>query len=445
MKNQLNKLNGLQKIGLFCIFSIFLDRAVRGAGLPFDLYYYYFILLIFMGAMLAKGYYITLPPAWYSKTLGILFLISLVVCWYYGLLGFEYFKQVFGITFTSIAYFNVIKVYQFNVRKIFHYYLLFAFLVALHGVIANLLHMVGIHITLVYPISGFRFRESGIMGEPFYLAMALTPAIVYYICYFKRTWTENKYRFVIILLCYIVTYSSTALFGIGLAMFFSLYLNDFFSVRSNRFIFIPLLAAPVVIFVVILINNVSLINERYNDTTSLFLSNEIDVREAGKSNSSTFALYSNYVIAKESFLNNPLFGSGLGSHPLIYEKTFLKYFPANYLKGYGAQNQQDANSRFLRLMSETGLTGLVLFLIAVIGFMAPKSGVVDVGTKELAAINYGILVYLILGLIRNGNYINVGFFLFFFLYYYSYLPVSQASLKHRFKRFNPINGTKGLS
>lgn len=441
MKKNSNKLDLLQKIGLLCIFSIFFDYAIRGYGLPFDLYLNYIVFFIFFATMLYQGRYISMPPSWFTRSVGLLFLISLVVCSYYDLLGFEYFKQVFGISFTAITYYNVVKVYRYDTRKIFNYYLIFAFWVALHGVIANILHIVGIHITLVFHESGFRYRESGIMGEPFYLAMALTPAIVYYISYFRRTWLMDRFKFIIILLCYLVTYSSTAVFGLGLAVLASLYLNDFFSIRSNRFIFIPLLVAPLVLLVVVLINNVSLINKRYNDTTSLFLSDEFDVREAGKSNSSTFALYSNYLIARESFNKNPLFGSGLGSHPLIYEKTFLKFFPPNYLKGYGAQNKQDANSRFLRLMSETGLTGLLLFFLAIIRFAAPKDGIIDSKTKELAAINYAILVYLILGLIRNGNYINIGFFLFFFIYYYSSLPLKENLFKYRLKRLNPAVGT----
>jgi hypothetical protein len=80
-------------------------------------------------------------------------------------------------------------------------------------------------------------------------------------------------------------------------------------------------------------------------------------------------------------------------------------------------------------MSETGLLGLVLFLASVVAFMAPKSKVNSPQSKELVAINYAVLVYIILGLIRNGNYINVGFFLFYFLYYFSWLQVKYPSYK----------------
>jgi hypothetical protein len=418
-----------QFLGLLCIFSVFLDKAIRGGGLPFDFYYYYPIFVIFLISIPLNHLPLALPPRWFNVGVLAIIVSGVVVTWLNGLLGFELLKQTFGILFTAITYYNVIRIFKFDVSRVFSYYLRFAYWVALFGVIDNILHIAGIHLTKVLIDGPYRYREFSIMGEPFYLALAITPAIVYYTCYFKRTWETAKFRYLILLICYLVTYSSTAVMGIGLAAFFALYMNDFFNLRRNRIIFAPLFLTPVVFLVFYLIENVNLINKRYKDTTSLFFSSEINVKEAGKSNSSTFALYSNYVIARDSFLDNPLFGSGLGSHPLIYEKTFLKYFPPNYLKGYGPQNQQDANSRFLRLMSETGLLGLVLFLASVVAFMAPKSKVNSPQSKELVAINYAVLVYIILGLIRNGNYINVGFFLFYFLYYFSWLQVKYPSYK----------------
>ncbi|KYP15140.1 O-antigen ligase family protein, partial [Flavihumibacter sp. CACIAM 22H1] len=375
MKTQQNKLDITEKLAVLCIFSIFLDKAIRGAGIPFDFYYYYIAFLAFLIALIYKGRKISLPPRWFNWSVFVIALCSVFVASYKGLLGFEFLKQLIGILFSALVYYNVLLVFRFDIRKVFNYYLFFAFWVALHGVVDNILHLAGIHLT-PYSVAGpLTIREYGIMGEPFYLAMAITPAIAYYTCYFKRTWKQEKFRYIILLTCYLVTYSSTALMGIGLSVFFALYLNNFFNLRSNRIVAAPLLILPIVLLIINLIDTVTLFNKRYYDTTSLFLSAEIDVKEAGKSNSSTFALYSNYVIARDSFLESPLFGSGLGSHPLIYEKTFLKYFPPNYLKGYGAQNQQDANSRFLRLLSETGLVGLTLFMVFLFYYFAPKSAI----------------------------------------------------------------------
>jgi hypothetical protein len=420
-------------LAILCIFSVFLDKAIRGV-LPFDLYYSYPVFLLFLFSQLIQTGKLALFPRWFSVGIGLIFLASLFITWYKGLLGFEYIKQVLGILFSSFTYYNILYVLRFNISRIFHYYLLFAFWVSVHGIIDNALHYVGIHLTTVNHAGPGMYREYGVMGEPFYLALALTPAVVYYLCYFIRTWQKTKFRFLIILLCYFATYSSIALLGLVLGVLISLYINDYFNARRNKLMLIPVLILPVFFLINFLIENIQLINARFYDTVSLFLSNEIQAKEAGKSNSSTFALYSNYAIARDSFVESPLFGSGLGSHPLIFVQTFKKYFPSNYLLMYGSQNQQDANSKFLRLMSETGLTGLILFFYAFIKFFAPKRLMKTSRFKELGIINYSIFVYIILGLIRNGNYINIGFFLFFFIYWISYRQISVSRFTKHFRQ-----------
>lgn len=420
-------------LAVACLFAVFLDKAIRGV-LPFDFYYYYPIFLLFLISLFLQTGSIASPPRWFISGTLIIFATGLFITLYRNILGFEYLKQVFGIVFTSLAYYNALHVLKFDIKKIFSYYLLFAFWVGLHGVIDNLLHYAGVHLTPINSAGPGLYREYGIMGEPFYLAIALTPAVVYYLCYFNSTWRNAKFRFLTIIVCYLLTYSSIAVLGFALGVFSSLYINDFLNTRKSRVILLPLVVAPVIFLVGFLVDNISLINARFYDTTSLFLSGEIQTKEAGKSNASTFALYSNYAIARDSFIESPLFGSGLGSHPLIYKETFLKYFPSNYLLIFGAQNQQDANSKFLRLMSETGLVGLILFMYAVIKFFAPKQKMITPALKELGAINYSIFVYIVLCLVRNGNYINIGFFLFFFIYYVTWYKISNNKVRLSVKR-----------
>lgn len=425
MRKRIDLLNFL---GLCCIFSVFLDKAIRGVY-AFDLYLNYPIFLLFLVVEVIKKGRIVLPPRWFMLGCMAVFICSLLVLIVNNMLGFEYWKQVFGIMFSSIVYYNVLYVFGFNIKWIFDRYLTFAFWVALAGVIDNILHIAGIHLSTYMPIGPFLYRESSIMGEPFYLGLALTPAVAYYLSYFRRTWAQEKFRFLIILLCYLVTYSSIAVAGFVMSVFLSLYLNDYFNARKNRLILAPFFIVPVVVLTSTLINNVKLINVRFVDTGNLFLSSQLNTSQAGRSNSSTFALYSNYVIARDSFLKDPLFGSGLGSHPLIYNETFLKYFPSVYLDMFGAQNQQDANSKFLRLLSETGLLGLSLFLWAYIKFFVKKRRIKSNQAKEIAAINYAIFIYIFLCLIRNGNYINIGFFLFTFIYYVSWRYIQSSSKK----------------
>lgn len=412
-------------LAIISIFSIFLDRALRGV-LPFDLYYYYPIFILFLISQLLETGKIAFPPTWFWIGLTAIVGGSIIITLFKNILGFELLKQVFGLVFTSIVYYNVLFVLRFDIKRIFTYYLSFAFWVALHGVIDNIFHYVGIHFTTVNFAGPGLYREYGIMGEPFYLALSLTPAIVYYLSYFKFTWKHKKIPFLIISGCYLLTYSSIAVTGLVIGIFMALYLNNYFSARRGKIILAPLLVAPIILITTYLINNIDLINARFYDTTSLFLSSKIKAKEVGESNASTFALYTNYAVARDSFIESPLLGSGLGSHPLIFEQTFLKYFPSNYLVMYGNQNQQDANSKFLRLMSETGLLGIILFFTAFIRFFASKGKMKSDKLKDFGAINYAIFVYIILCLIRNGNYINVGFFFFFFLYYITWYRIEKA-------------------
>lgn len=424
MKRKKNNLT--EWLGILCIFSVFLDKAIRGVGLPFDLYYYYPIYIFFLISMGFQYGKLSLPPTWFNAAVFSIFILSFLVTWYNGLLGMEYVKQVLGITFSAFVLYNVMYVFEFNCKRIFDIYLKLAFFVALHGVIDNLLHILGIHLTPYVSTGPLIYREYGIMGEPFYLTMALTPAVIYLLCHFKRTWATEKFKFITILLCYLVTYSSIAVFGLMLGIFFSLYLNDFFNARKNKIVLAPLLLLPAILLINFMIDNVGLINARFTDTSALFFSSNVSTSDIHGTNSSTFALYSNFIISRDAFTANPLLGSGLGSHPLIFEKTFLEYFPPSYLENYGNQNQQDANSKFFRLMSETGLVGLILFLWATFGFLARKKKMITSQLKELGSINFSIFIYIILGLIRNGNYINIGFFLFFFLYYYTHKQINRG-------------------
>ena len=142
-------------------------------------------------------------------------------------------------------------------------------------------------------------------------------------------------------------------------------------------------------------------------------------------NSSTFALYTNYIIAENSFLRNPTSGSGLGSHVINYENTFTDFFDEIFLETYGSFNKQDANSLFLRLMSEMGLVGLFLIFLFVFKFFLSRKWLQYPKLAPIVLMNQGIFIMMILRLIRTGNYIGNGFFFFFFLYWASWKVITN--------------------
>jgi hypothetical protein len=151
-------------------------------------------------------------------------------------------------------------------------------------------------------------------------------------------------------------------------------------------------------------------NMRVKDSLDVLLLKE----DLANSNLSTFTLYTNALIAWKSFLRNPFFGSGLGSHSISYD-----YFINDIVEVNRAPlllNQNDANSLFLRILSELGIFGIFVFIYFI---LKNHINIKDIGQSKLFIINNSILVMFFMKALRMGHYFNNGFILFVLLYYYS--------------------------
>jgi O-antigen ligase len=135
-------------------------------------------------------------------------------------------------------------------------------------------------------------------------------------------------------------------------------------------------------------------------------------------------LFSNALVTKKSLKLSPLIGTGLGSHEISY----ARFIPEIKRKeGTHLVNVQDAASLFLRLLSETGVLGLGLFLFFLLRFYLRKG---DRYPVDLWVVNNSIFLYFIIRLLRVGHYFTDGFFLFFWMYYFSRIKANQEqSLK----------------
>jgi O-antigen ligase len=160
-------------------------------------------------------------------------------------------------------------------------------------------------------------------------------------------------------------------------------------------------------------------NIKYTETLNAFTATKFSKKEASSLNSSSFAIFSNYMVAKASFSDNPLTGTGLGTHEKNYLAKFGNFFDKDFLIRYGAFNANDANSLFLRLMSETGLLGLSLFFIFLFKNFLWLRGYDNRELRAYTVMNQGIFIWFVVRLVRTGNYFGNGFFLFFFIYYFS--------------------------
>ena len=118
-------------------------------------------------------------------------------------------------------------------------------------------------------------------------------------------------------------------------------------------------------------------------------------------------------MTKNNFLNNPFFGSGIGSHEIAFNKFSLtkKFFDLNIF----ANNSKDANSLFLRVVSETGIAGLIfVFYIIFSGIKSTN----NLNQLEFI-ISISLLILILLSLLRQGNYFLNGLPLIFIMFYYN--------------------------
>jgi hypothetical protein len=165
---------------------------------------------------------------------------------------------------------------------------------------------------------------------------------------------------------------------------------------------------------------------RVDDTIKAFIYKGVmEKKEIAKLNSSSFALYSNFLIAGQSFEAHPYTGAGLGSHELSYKKYFDRFLDKNLKKMYGDFNTKDANSLFIRMLSEGGLIGLGLLFVAIFSFFVYKKGINNPQLYYLTLINQGVFLMLLVRLLRTGNYIGQGFYFFFFLYALSAIQIRR--------------------
>jgi hypothetical protein len=222
-----------------------------------------------------------------------------------------------------------------------------------------------------------------------------------------------------------------AVLGIGGVFFFYLINKQYLSYKSWKIILLPIFIS----LFGLLFNNVQQewkeFNIKFSQTLTAFSNNSTKKEDIELLNTSSFALYSNFIIAQASFKENPLTGSGLGTHESNYKKYFSKYFDKDFIIRYGVFNTADANSMFVRLMSETGLLGLGLFFTFLLKNALWRKGYNDPEIRDYTLINQSILIWFLVRLIRTGNYFGNGFFLFFFIYYVSKKIVQKKTAQKR--------------
>ena len=310
-------------------------------------------------------------------------------------------------------YHYVIQAYDFDLKLLFKYYMRSAYIVTIIGVVQLISYPIGFkpgyNFLWIFnkwnpSFGGLGVRMSSVLSEPAYYAAIIAPAffVSVYNVIKRETLFITKFQSYLIMIVYPLSFSSLGILAIFFTLIFLLINLGF--VRYS-IVMIPLLT----VIVQYSYNNVPEFRDRWDGTIEIYTTDNIYSYDI---HGSSFVLYNNSHVAWENFKVHPLFGTGLGSHPSAFDKYTLTNVEGAVQIDF---NKMDANSMFLRLMSETGVYGLfVMILLLIRSWIFKPRSADDVNWVMSNGLALIILIYLI----RQGHYFLNGFPLFLWMFYY---------------------------
>ena len=412
-------------LNYLAVFTIFTGAWSLTVILPFWGYtdirilYFLFLALLILWLPFLKGLY-------FNKAFLGLFILIICLSFFNIFIGVNslqgFLKQMTGISFSAIFFYLLLKINNYDVKRIFKIYLNIAFIVAFIGIIQEVSFFLGFKPgydysyfiptwKLTYIHGGGILKINSIFAEPSHFCNVMAPAFfTSLISFFKNgPRLQKRWKSLIIIGAFVFSFSAVGYAG----LLFSLVLIAFNCLKLRKRLVV--FAFITAVFLIFYIGNYGF---RYRvDESVTFLKGEKRIEETMPS---VFAWYSNALITSRVFRNSPIFGYGLGSHEGSYMKYMGKVMDIE--KIYNIYNPRDANSLFLRLLSETGILGLAIMFIFIFRFhIKPISD----KTNYLWVINNAILVMFFIKLIRMGHYFIDGFFLFIWLYYFTKIKSKQ--------------------
>lgn len=331
------------------------------------------------------------------------------------------FFKIFGATFFLVSfYYYVLHAFNLDVDYLFSLYMKGAYFVTIIGLIQTISFYA--NFGLGYDYSWFfnkwmavvdkegTFRMNSIFPEASQYAIVLAPAgfVAIHNLLLRKEIYINKYQSLAIIIGMILTTSSLA-FN---AIFISIAL---LTLNYGKFINF-LIAMIALVFLVNLAYIYSYdFRSRVDSAYGLWIDNELSIDNV---NNSSFVLYNNYHVALENIRAGTLnffFGTGLGSHPLAFDKYSITN--ASDIIDFN-NNRLDGNSMFVRLLSETGITGVFFMLYFLFKFYTKRNFAYMESNYWI--ISNGLFILIFLYFLRQGNYFINGFPFFMWMYYYTY-------------------------
>ena len=317
-----------------------------------------------------------------------------------------YIKVAGSIILPYVFYAYVWRHFEYDVERLFTIYLKGAYVISIIGLLLfidsflgnNLLHFLQSFIYIDIVDASFGIRLASLLGEPTYFANIVLPAGV--VAMMRLVAKKNvgigidymtKRKAVVFTISLLLTYSAIAFLGLLLGGILLLLRHG--AIRYAIVIPLILVIARIIIF------QVPELEERYQGVLSV----SSEKNQTGEFHGSSFILFNHAYITWMNLNENPLFGTGLGTHFLATDKFSLGNEGVEY--HYRTQNAQDASSMLLRILSELGIFGGILVFIFLRRNFIPR--VPD--DPVLWLISTAIFVTIVMQLLRQGNYILNGF------------------------------------
>lgn len=403
---------------------------VTGAGFEgsiFKFYWYYPFYIIFLITGLLVFRKVEFKP--------FLVLIAIII---FSLLTYQsnlllVVKQIVNISFSWVVFYYFICLEKHDIIKLFEKYVKFAKVLAVLGLIQVLLFSIGLGNFFLWAFPWLKDyqvsnRLQSLTQEPSYIAFTFAPIVfiaIHNLFYRKRHFMNRGWSFLFIL-CYMLTLSSIAYFGLLLMLVMAYFKNfTYFKLQLIGFAFLGIFLLGFTAY-----KNLPGVKMRVDDTLLGLSGDFFEGERYRRVNPSTYAFLSNYYVTTKAFWDHPIVGNGLGTYEAVYDRNI----PSKIEKvspTYRSLNRQDGASMAFRLLSETGLVGLLLFTFYLFRNKLRMRMSFSKDAEVLWVLNTGIFIVIILALLRNGNYTIHGKLLFFFLYYYSYEQVKAYFRKDK--------------
>lgn len=335
---------------------------------------------------------------------------------------FQFFKILIGTFFSYLFFYYVFIEFKDKLGVLLNLYIKASYIVGIIGIVQFISYQIGFEagynfswILNKWKVTpgGLGVRVNSLFIEPTYYATFLSPALFFALARLFNIQNQffTKNSSVIFSFAYILSFS-----GAGFLALFILILIFFLNFGLVRYSIVFALICGALFYT--FNNYIPEFRSRYQGSIEIFSRGKF---ELGKTHGSSIILYNNSIVATKNFIQNPFFGTGLGSHPTAFDKySITKEFDQTGI----SLNKQDANSMFLRLLSETGAFGVLLFV-----FFLIKNNVSRKANEDSIywLVSGALLLCILLNLIRQGNYFLCGFPFFMWFYYFNRLAYQQKS------------------